>query len=66
MTQLTVQQHIWICLQFARDNNAAEVRRCSHAHVSERPALALTTISKKFHNFTVNAILLRFIFKAVW
>ena len=25
MTQLTVQQRIWICLQFARDNNAAEV-----------------------------------------
>ena len=44
MVQLTKQQRVWKCLEFARVNNATEVRRRWHLHFPERAPPSVTAI----------------------
>jgi len=46
MVQLTKEQRVWICLEFARVNNAAEVQRRWPIHFPGRAPPSLTAIRK--------------------
>ena len=46
MGQLTNDQHVWICLEFARVGNAAEVQRRWPKHFPQRPLTSLPAIRK--------------------
>ena len=46
MVQLSKQQRVWLCLEFARVGNAAEVQRRWPMHFPQRPAPSLPAIRK--------------------
>ena len=51
MTQLSKDQRIWICLEFARSNNASEViRRWINHWLSMRPP-TVWTVTKSYQQF---------------
>ena len=54
MVQLTNQQRVWICLEYARVNNAHEVRRRWPAHFPGRIP-SITTILKNVRKLNQNA-----------
>ena len=51
MPRLTKNKRVWICLEFARTNNANEVLRCWNNRWPNVQAPTVSTILKTFNKF---------------